>query len=303
MMATVSFEVEGYPPAKSEAKSMLGVGHRHADRVVRLLEAAREATSRTFGSEPVGLEVAVVSPDDGNRSDATNWLGGIGDILQGKGQPRGLDLTHLADLVDVVLFDDDRQIEQLKYSWAEGGPTSYTIRVWALSSEEGSTAPNEGERFLRPDLERAGFTSFLSFDELRDTNLDGVPGVPGVYVVVRENERRPRFLDVSIGGHFKGEDPTVESDVLDANWVAGAQTVYIGKASVLRRRLRQFVQFGAGRPVGHRGGRLIWQLEGSGSLRVGWKPTLDQDPEIVERRLLNGFRACYGGRLPFANLR
>jgi hypothetical protein len=47
---------------------------------------------------------------------------------------------------------------------------------------------------------------------------------------------------------------------LIANWVDGAEVVYIGKADQLKRRLTQFADFGGGKPIGHWGGRLIWQL-------------------------------------------
>jgi hypothetical protein len=39
----ISISVEGYPPAKNEAKSMLAAGHLYTDRVRLLLEAARAA--------------------------------------------------------------------------------------------------------------------------------------------------------------------------------------------------------------------------------------------------------------------
>lgn len=44
-------------------------------------------------------------------------------------------------------------------------------------------------------------------------------------------------------------DETVDPDVLHGRWVEGAHVVYIGKADALRRRLKQFADFGAGRPV------------------------------------------------------
>jgi hypothetical protein len=63
----VRLAVEGWPPAKNEAKSMLAAGHVHADRVVRLLEAARVAGATAavpvFGRAPLGLELVLRSPD------------------------------------------------------------------------------------------------------------------------------------------------------------------------------------------------------------------------------------------------
>lgn len=135
-MSEISLIVEGYPPAKGEALSMLGAGHSHAPRVVRLLEAAREEAARSgftgLGSEPIGLEVVVRCRRDRNRSDATNYLGGIGDVLEGKGR-RG-QIEHLGDLGQVSLFDNDRQIEEVHYRWEEATEPTYTVRLWPLSS-------------------------------------------------------------------------------------------------------------------------------------------------------------------------
>lgn len=84
---------------------------------------------------------------------------------------------------------------------------------------------------------------------------------------------------------------------------ATPQVVYIGKADVLRRRLTQFGQFGAGEPVGHRGGRLIWQLADAGDLLVAWHEiTWGEAARDYERRLLAAFAEQRSGRRPFANL-
>jgi hypothetical protein len=89
-------------------------------------------------------------------------------------------------------------------------------------------------------------------------------------------------------------------DALVSNWVPGAEVVYIGKADQLRRRLVQFADFGAGRPVGHWGGRLIWQLADVAALQVAWKATPDCLPIAAEADLISKFRkAC--GKPPFAN--
>lgn len=98
----------------------------------------------------------------------------------------------------------------------------------------------------------------------------------------------------------KGEDPTVEVSVLESKWVEGCPTVYVGKATSLRKRLRQYRDFGRGRPVGHWGGRYIWQLAEASELVVGWQSTA-QTPRTVESELLAAFRSEFG-RLPFANI-
>jgi hypothetical protein len=154
--------------------------------------------------------------------------------------------------------------------------------------------------FTRPELERDGFVGWATFASLRDTRLPAVPAARGVYVVWRTPGDQPAFLDANPGGRFKGRDPTVSREALTANWVDGAEVVYIGKANALTRRLREFARFGAGAPIGHWGGRLIWQLSDSVDLLVAWKETPHVDAEREEAKLIAAFRELYG-KPPFAN--
>ena len=108
------------------------------------------------------------------------------------------------------------------------------------------------------------------------------------------------FAERSCGGWFKGKDPTVPREALIANWVDGAEVVYIGKADQLKRRLTELADFGAGKPIGHWGGRLIWQLPNIGALLVAWKETPGRVPVEVEAELIEQFRLTYG-KPPFAN--
>lgn len=109
-----------------------------------------------------------------------------------------------------------------------------------------------------------------------------------------------KYSNRSPAGWFKGKDPSVRSEVLVANWVDGAEVVYIGKADQLKRRLSQFADFGAGKAVGHWGGRLIWQLPDVTALRVAWLETPGRVPVRVEAELIALFRQTYG-KSPFAN--
>jgi len=157
--------------------------------------------------------------------------------------------------------------------------------------------------FTREALEAIGFVGWQIWDRLWATDLAGVPAKPAVYVVYRESADEPTFLETSPAGHFKGQDPTVAVEVLEAKWVPTAHTVYIGKADVARRRLREFARFGAGHPVGHRGGRYIWQLVDSDELLVAWR-TINGESTAreYEKRLLARFAERHDGRRPFANL-
>lgn len=158
------------------------------------------------------------------------------------------------------------------------------------------------------NLRRNGFSGFVSVAALRQ-DLTQIPDIRGVYMVVRKIGSRPQFRATGSGGHYKGTDPNVPIEKLRMNWVDETCVLYIGKAgdeysqATLRSRLRQYLQFGAGKPRGHKGGRYIWQLEDAEDLLFCWKPLPSGNPPKEETALLAAFKCQYEGRLPFANLK
>jgi hypothetical protein len=130
-MREITIEAAGYPPAKNEAKSMLAVGHVHADRVLALLQAAaskaRSGGAVYFPDESLGLEVVLTSPAP-PPSDATNYLGGVADVLEDK-KLRG-DLPHLGELAHFALYRNDRQFHEVRYRWEQGSSIRYKVRIW-----------------------------------------------------------------------------------------------------------------------------------------------------------------------------
>jgi hypothetical protein len=161
----------------------------------------------------------------------------------------------------------------------------------------------ETNSFSRKSLIDEGFVGFVTFDALRSGPIREVPKGGGVYVVVREDEARPTFLANNPGGRFKGRNPSVAVAELEANWIDGCHLIYVGKGDNLRRRLKQYLDFGSGQPVGHWGGRYIWQLVDSAALLVGWKTTApDETAGNAEAALIERFRNTHSGRLPFANI-
>jgi hypothetical protein len=161
----------------------------------------------------------------------------------------------------------------------------------------------------KESLKASGMSGFVSVRQLMDTSCDGVPRNPGVYVILRESQDKPRFLKTGVGGWFKDRDPNVSIAELESNWVEGASIVYIGKAgsatgsSTLHQRLKQLMHFGMGKKVGHWGGRLLWQLADHENLIVCWKLTKGLDAEATEGAFISEFQSENSGQMPYANLR
>ena len=149
------------------------------------------------------------------------------------------------------------------------------------------------------EIKKAGFTGFKKMSDLfLDSSM--LPDTNGVYLVLNADNKPADFLSVGSGGHFKGKNPNVSLAELKSNWVANTIVVYIGKATSLKSRLRQYFGFGQGKNIGHYGGRLIWQISYSKDLVVCWK-SLTTDPREYEADLIRQFVSIHGYR-PFANL-
>lgn len=170
-----------------------------------------------------------------------------------------------------------------------------------------STAPTVDE--LAPQSwDRDGLTerSWEGFVPLVMLKGSDVPDAPGVYVVLREDDNPPEFLPQM--PHIDPEQvksyPVPE---LQTRWVKGAHVLYIGKAGTsLRKRLRQYSQFGNGTGLNHKGGKSIWQLADADRLTVAWRafPASHEGINVgfAESALIARFREAFGGKRPFANL-
>ncbi|MGO4230818.1 hypothetical protein AB4Y72_18390 [Arthrobacter sp. YAF34] len=154
-------------------------------------------------------------------------------------------------------------------------------------------------------LKQDGFTGFRP---LRDLEINRIPQKPGIFAVLRPEGYRPQFLARSTAGVFKKKDPTLKAEALDAEWVDGADVLFVGKAGPgskgnrgLRRQIQEFVDFGEGKPPGHWDGRLIWQLAAPEWLIIAWKELPVEQLNAAEA----GYHAAFveeHGRLPYANL-
>lgn len=161
--------------------------------------------------------------------------------------------------------------------------------------------------FDRNSLENAGFQGFIPISKLKTSGTSIIPACIGVYVIVRESTASHEFRSESIGGHFKGRNPTMDVSKLGVKWVDNSYVLYIGKAgksgskATLRSRLDQYIKFGKGDPIGHWGGRFIWQLSDCDNLLVAWKPLVNEEPREVEKQMIAKFLTVYGKK-PFANI-
>lgn len=152
-------------------------------------------------------------------------------------------------------------------------------------------------------LKKDGFEGFISVENLMKSHKI-IPTDSGVYLFLRLNNSEPEFLEQGTGGFFKRKtpkNPNVSVAELRDNWISNEAIVYIGKAKSLKTRLSSYLRFGEGKFATHWGGRYIWQLKDSRELIVCWK-TMDEDPRVVEEKMIAKFKEEHGGRRPFANL-
>lgn len=109
---------------------MLAAGHSQRDRVKALLEAARAAVRGEklpiFTEGQLVMDVTVLSPRQ-PAGDATNYLGGLGDVLQVKGRYGSVE--HLGELAQVSVYVNDKQIQEVHYKWLEDPTTRYRVTI------------------------------------------------------------------------------------------------------------------------------------------------------------------------------
>lgn len=221
-------------------------------------------------------------------------------------------LTDLRAHLDSAGFPvtELRILEVLVWIWAD--PQRQYLKLHDTLDRDqsvgGSDATTSGadtgiSSFDIADLRSRGFEGFIRVHDFTP-DPQQVPTSPGVYAVVRPSADPPKFLDASPASWFKREDPTVALERLQAEFVPGVQTLYIGSAANLRERIGLLVEFSRAGPeksVFHRGGRLLWQIEDAQDLLVAWRV----EPEgigTVERDLVDEFEDIYG-RYPFGNLK
>lgn len=172
-------------------------------------------------------------------------------------------------------------------------------------SGAGSMLFNESMQFTKNGLKLEGFSGFRPIEDLA---IMRIPQGTGLFAVIAPPDFQPRFLKQSTAGTFKKKKPSLPQEALAAEWVDGAVVLYLGKAGPgsqgnrgLRRQIKEFVDFGQGKPPGHWDGRLIWQIFDAESLVIAWKELPAEQLNDAEAGYHEAFTEAYG-RLPFANL-
>lgn len=166
------------------------------------------------------------------------------------------------------------------------------------------------EEILMKEQDALNLDNIVSVRYLKKS-LGIIPRKAGIYVVFGKYSTIPDFLRKGTGPEFhikKGEVPQPMNypvEMLKAKWVEDTGIMYIGKTDkTLHKRISDYIKFGCGKDVAHRGGRAIWQLPDSDNLEIGWK-VIDTTASAaaVESDLLRQFKLTHNDLLPFANWR
>ncbi len=154
-------------------------------------------------------------------------------------------------------------------------------------------------------LKASGFTGFRPIASL---DFNRIPQRTGIFVILQPAGFDHRFLARSTAGVFKKKNPTLSIEALAEEWVPDTEVLFIGKAGPgskgnrgLRRQVKEFVDFGLGKPPGQWDGRLIWQLADAKSLLVAWVELRPEALNEAHAKYHARFFDHYG-KLPFANL-
>ncbi len=131
-LRAISLTVEGWPPAKDGASSIFKRKHSHYHRVIELRRSIRQALDESLWDRnekrAIGLELTIIAEKRYDiPGDATNYLGGVADVLQAD-----VDQSELGNLAQESLYTNDRQIQEIRYSVDQGGSCGYRVKIWLL---------------------------------------------------------------------------------------------------------------------------------------------------------------------------
>jgi predicted DNA-binding transcriptional regulator AlpA len=165
-----------------------------------------------------------------------------------------------------------------------------------------------------PSPESISQDQFQLVGSLGDLLLQGLPnmdvlGYCGVYQIKILDTYRPVYIEPDSARETGNVVNPWSIERLVEKWVDGIDTVYIGLAGArsrrtLKRRLTDLIRHGRGQTTDrgpHKGGEILWQLEGYERFTLWVLPTGDPPkPRKQERQYLADFVRKHG-KLPFAN--
>lgn len=284
-------EVERLAVLDPEPESHEGLRLELCSKLVEDYEKARFAFAKP---DPVAAIIFRMEQQGLRQKDIAPLLGGKNRASEVLSRKRRLTKAMISALYAKLHIPLELLVREPEAQYSTGRSPTASGRV-----PKRSLTGNSQDDLLR------GFEGFLPLAAVRNSLLQ-IPSDFGIYAVVRPDRAAPEFLAKSGAGRFKGLNPAYPVDELKRKWVRGADVLYIGKAGptarrTLRRRILELIQFGSGEPVGHRGGRALWQLVGIWQARIAWKVAPDV-PRRSERELLAKFEREFG-ILPYANFR
>lgn len=161
----------------------------------------------------------------------------------------------------------------------------------ALKAEIGLINPTNFTReevFKRKHLEYYAFKGFIPIRDLRGDKIKEVPTNPGLYVVLREDDTEPNFLDKNVADFYTKKSYTFDIELLKERWVKGQHLIYISAAKSLRQKIRWYLKYKKGFEHETKiAGRIIWQIEGHNDFVIAWQEEDDRkiDYSTLIRRM------------------
>jgi len=161
------------------------------------------------------------------------------------------------------------------------------------------------------DIRALSFQSIGTLGKIMDSGLPELSILKrcGIYAITTPESYEPEFIPPDAAKECGNVIKPYPLPKLADKWVEGEDVVYIGLAGkhsrrTIRQRLRQLIRHGQGHTTDrgpHKGGEILWQLEGFESFTLWVMPTGDPpEPRETEKRLLLSFER-QTGKLPFAN--
>lgn len=147
-----------------------------------------------------------------------------------------------------------------------------------------------------------------SFRELKEGKIEKIPASSGVYWVLMPESFYMEYMHETDGPLYGKKGKKMSYDISKLQeWGKhyrqeghGENILYIGKATNLQNRIKQYFEFGYNdeKHHVHEGGRAIWQLKNNKDLLIAYKECREEEREETE--LLDKYFLKYGA-LPFAN--